>query len=398
LLYTTVDAFYHQPFNPLAVEERPWEPALHPVSPQADAPPLFEWKRPYTLGQKRRSTPQREREQSLAARLHDRSVSRIGPRVTTLQSTPAPASAANKGNNGARNAVAVGGPTTAEAGGRVTILLMGIDRRPDEPFVSRTDTMMLLSFNAGAGTASILSIPRDLYVPIAGHGQNRINTAFVYGAAGVNAAAGAELAMQTVSELLDVPIDHYILVDFSAFIKTIDLLDGIHVHVPYTIDDPRYPDMGYGYEPLYIPAGVHHFDGEMALKYARTRGQDNDFYRAQRQQQVVLAVRRQAMQLGLTSLVSRAPALYRQVSQGVYTDLTLDEMVRLAQLAASLESGEIETAVLDYNYVTSHRTENGSQVLLLSQTKAAPLIARLFHDPQLSPALQQAPAPVPPLR
>jgi polyisoprenyl-teichoic acid--peptidoglycan teichoic acid transferase len=404
LLYTTVDAFYHQPFNPLVAEGSEWEPSLKPILPEGDAPSLFEWKRPYTFGEKRRSPPYLGTEQNparaqAAARLQSRAVSRSEPPgAATSPGVAPPADVANKEKAAAGSAAAIGSPTTAAAEGRVTILLMGIDRRPGEPFISRTDTMMLLSFDAGAGTASILSLPRDLYVPIAGHGQNRINSAFVYGAAGNNPAAGAELAMQTVSELLDVPIDHYLLVDFSAFIRTIDLLGGIEVYLPEPIDDSRYPDMNYGYEPLYIPAGRHHFDGETALKYARTRGQDNDFYRAQRQQQVVLAVRRKALQLGLPGLIGRAPALYRQVSQGVFTDLTLDEMLRLAQLTASLESDAIETAVLDFNYVSSHRTENGAQVLLLSQTKAAPLISRLFHDTQPAPVLHQAPPNGPPLR
>jgi polyisoprenyl-teichoic acid--peptidoglycan teichoic acid transferase len=399
VLYSTVDAFYYQPFNPLAVEERRWEPALQPIRPEGSPAPLSERKRPYTFGEKRRSPPsfQLESAAPAAEAVVPRQMDSV-PRSKALAAGIGPDAGQAKGSSADRSATAVGETAVSAENDRVTILLMGIDRRPDEPFISRTDTMMLLSFDPEAGTASILSIPRDLYVPIPGHGQNRINTAFVFGAASNNPAAGAELAMETISQVLDVPIDHYILVDFSAFIQTIDLLGGIHVNVPYTIDDPRYPDMHYGYEPLYIPAGLHHFDGETALKYARTRGQDNDFYRAQRQQQVLLAVRRKAMQLGLPSLIARAPGLYRQVSQGVYTDLSLDEMIRLAQLASSLENEAIETAVLDFNYVSSHRTDSGAHVLLLSPGKVEPLIQQLFRDSGPAATLNPAPSASPPMR
>ncbi|MEZ4518348.1 MAG: LCP family protein [Chloroflexota bacterium] len=186
-----------------------------------------------------------------------------------------------------------------EGSDRVNILLMGIDRRPGEAFVSRTDTMMVISIDPETDSAAILSVPRDLYVDIPGYGQDRVNTAFVYGAMNSNDIEhnyldGAALAMQTISYNLDIPIDHFVLVDFGAFTRSIDLLGGIDITVPYTIDDPYYPDMNYGYDPLYITAGLQHFDGENALKYARTRHADTDFNRAQRQQQVVLvcAIRR----------------------------------------------------------------------------------------------------------
>ena len=173
----------------------------------------------------------------------------------------------------------------AAANDRINILVMGIDRRPGEAFISRTDSMMVISIDPRDDSAAILSIPRDLYVVIPGRGRDRINTAFVYGSAGDNPVGGAALAMTTVEHNLGIPVDHYLLVDFGAVIRGIDALGGIDVNVPYTINDPTFPDMNYGFDPLYIPAGQHHFDGQMALKYARTRHADNDFRRASRQQQ-----------------------------------------------------------------------------------------------------------------
>lgn len=263
---------------------------------------------------------------------------------------------------------------------RITILVMGIDRRPGESFISRTDSMMLVSLDPTNDTAAILSIPRDLYVLIPGYGRDRINTAFVYGSAGDNPLGGAALAMQTVEYNLGVKVNHYALVDFGAVIRTVDTLGGIDVNVPRDISDPTYPDMNYGFDPLFIPAGWQHMDGQLALKYARTRHADNDFGRAQRQQQVLLAVRDKAIGLGLPSLISRAPTLYQQLEQGIRTDLSLDQMVKLATAVNDVPRENIRSEVIDYRYVTNFRTENGAQVLILLNEQTAPLIQELFYN------------------
>ncbi|MEM7334365.1 MAG: LCP family protein [Chloroflexota bacterium] len=263
---------------------------------------------------------------------------------------------------------------------RITILVMGIDRRPGQSFISRTDSMMLVSMDPVADTASILSIPRDLYVLIPGHGRDRINTAFVYGSAGDNPIGGAALAMQTVEYNLGVRVDHYALVDFGAVISIVDTLGGIEVNVPRDLNDPTYPDMNYGYDPLFIPAGWQTMNGELALKYARTRHVDNDFGRAQRQQQVLLAVRDKAIGLGIPSLVSRTPILYQQIEQGIRTDLSVEQIVRLLTAVNEVPRENIQSDVLDFRYVTSYRTEAGAEVLILLNDETAPLIERLFYS------------------
>ncbi len=261
---------------------------------------------------------------------------------------------------------------------RVTILLLGIDRRPGQAFISRTDTMMLASINTRDNSVSLLSIPRDLYVVIPGYGRDRINTAFVYGSGVDNPAGGAALAMQTVEYNLGVPVDHYFMVDFNAFIKTIDALGGIDLTVPYDINDPTYPSMDYGFDPLYIPAGYQHFDGATALKYARTRHQDNDFYRAQRQQQVILAVRSKILGLGVAEMIRQGPALYARVTEGTRTDMSLEEMLQLANVLKDVTDENMRNEVLDYDYVTSYTTEAGASVLVLINELAAPLIEEMF--------------------
>ena len=267
-----------------------------------------------------------------------------------------------------------------EGDGRVNILMMGIDRRPGEAFVSRTDTIMVLSIDPETDTASILSIPRDLYVEIPGYGQDRVNTALVYGTQQGDYLDGAALAMQTVSYNLNIPVHHFVLVDFGAFVRTIDLLGGIDVDVPYEINDPEFPDMNYGYDPLLIPAGVQHFDGTTALKYARTRHGDSDFNRAYRQQQVLFAARTKALELGAGEMLLRVPSLYREVESGVRTDLSLEQLLRLAKSISDIPASGIRNEVLDYDYVTSYRTPGGASVLLLRPDTALPLIQTLFGD------------------
>lgn len=263
---------------------------------------------------------------------------------------------------------------------RVNILLMGIDRRPGEAFISRTDSLMLISIDPVSESASILSIPRDLYVQIPGYGRDRINTAMVYGSLGNNPLGGAALAMQTVEFNLGVPIHHYAMVDFSAVTKGVDALGGIDIYVPYTINDPTYPDMNYGYDPLYVPAGQHHMDGILALKYARTRHGDSDIHRAQRQQQVVLAVRDKALALGVADLLARAPILYQQLENGVMTDLSLDQLIKLGRLGSEIPTNNIRNEVLGFEYVSSYRTPEGASVLVLNNQAVAPLIESLFHS------------------
>jgi LCP family protein required for cell wall assembly len=263
---------------------------------------------------------------------------------------------------------------------RKNILLLGIDRRPGEQFISRTDTMMLVSVDPETNQIAILSIPRDLYVVIPGRGQDRINTAFVYGSAGNNPAGGAQLAMQTVEYNLGVPVNDYVLVDFGAVIEGIDAIGGIDIDVPFEIYDPTFPDMNYGYSPLYVPAGMQHMDGETALKYARTRHQDNDFQRAQRQQQVIMAVRQKVLGLGLPGLLGQAPFLYQRLSSGIRTDLSLEQIISLATTSAGISSENIRTAVLDQDYVMPYVTPQGASVLVPLNDRIAPLIEDLFFS------------------
>lgn len=264
---------------------------------------------------------------------------------------------------------------------RVTVLVMGIDRRPgEEENGYPTDSMILLTIDPVAKTGAMLSIPRDLWVEIPGYGVDRINTAnrtgdyFNYPGGG-----GPALAVKTVEYNLGIEVDYYLRLDFHAFETLIDAVGGIEVDNPAEIDDPTYPDGSYGFEPFYLPAGTQHLNGHDALRYARTRHDASDIARAERQQQVVLAVRDKVTSLNmLPSLVTQAPQLYRTLNESIWTDLSLEQMVGLALLAQDIQRENIQHEVIDYRYVLDYTTEDGKQVLVPIREKIRELRDRLF--------------------
>src|SRR5579859_5547178 len=174
---------------------------------------------------------------------------------------------------------------------RFTVLLMGLDKRTDAMDTGRSDSIILLSIDPKTRNIGMLSIPRDVYVAFPRQsGMNPINTAYVQGEL-QRPGGGPEMTMQTIQYNFGIPINSYITVQFDAVIGLVNAIGGVDINVPVTIDDPLYPDMNYGYDPLHIPAGLDHMDGQLALKYARTRHQGTDYDRADHQQQVLLAIR-----------------------------------------------------------------------------------------------------------
>jgi len=249
---------------------------------------------------------------------------------------------------------------------RVNVLAMGIDQREHEQGPWRTDTLLVLTIDPVTMSAGMLSIPRDLWVPIPGFDEGRINTAHYLGELYDYPGGGPALAAETVQYNLGVPIHHYIRINFRAFEEMIDLIGGIDIYVEEDISDPTYPDRSYGYDPLYISSGWQHFNGEMALKYARTRHSGNgDFDRAKRQQQVLLAVFNQVSRLEmLPQLAAQAPVLWKEMEGSVVTDMTLDQVIALGRLAADVDPDNIRYGVIDENYTEFWTTPDGQEVLI----------------------------------
>jgi LCP family protein required for cell wall assembly len=228
---------------------------------------------------------------------------------------------------------------------RVTILVMGLDYRDwlagDGP--PRTDTMILLTIDPLTKTAGMLNVPRDLWVSIPGFEYGRINTAYPLGIAYDVPGGGPALAIQTVEELVGVPIDYYAIIDFYAFEKFIDDLGGINMTVSTEISvDP----IGQANTIVYKP-GNYLFNGAEALAYARARHTEGgDFDRALRQQQVILAIRDRIVDLGPTKVAARIPGLYSELTEGIHTNLSLNDALQLGWLALDIDSSTIQRAAI----------------------------------------------------
>ncbi|MBN2389972.1 MAG: LCP family protein [Anaerolineae bacterium] len=248
---------------------------------------------------------------------------------------------------------------------RVTVLLLGVDERTQETGPWRTDTMMLLTLDPATKMAGVLSIPRDLWVPIPGYSDGRINTAHFLGDLYKHTGGGPALARETIEYNLGVPVDYYVRLNFQAFVSIVDMIGGVDIYVEKDINDHTYPDYAYGYDPLYIQAGWHHFDGEMALKYARTRHSSSDFDRARRQQQVMSAVLEKVASVELLpDLAKNASEIYQMLEASVQTDMALDQILALANLATQIDRSTIRFGVIDQTCTQQWITPDGAQVLV----------------------------------
>jgi len=253
---------------------------------------------------------------------------------------------------------------------RVNILVLGLDVPDSNTEPARADSIIVVSVDPSGGPIRMLSIPRDLWVPIGPYGENRINTAFFIGETRDYPGGGAGLLRATIEQNLGIPIDYHVTVDFSTFKDAVDYVGGVTIDVEREIYDAEFPDGNGGVKTVQIPAGVQHMDGETALEYARSRHGNSDFDRSYRQQRVLIALRDKLLADGSTaSLVAKLPSMYRVFSDRVQTDLSLDELISLAQIAGGVDPDSVETAVIDLTMTSRYVTADGWDVLLPIQEK-----------------------------
>lgn len=256
------------------------------------------------------------------------------------------------------------GPTPRPWDGvsRINLLLMGLDARDwEKGETPRTDTMILFTIDPLTKTAGMLSIPRDLWVNIPGFDYAKINTAYFLGETNQLPGGGPGLAVKTVEEFLGVPINYYCQVDFEAFVKFIDDIDGIKVHVTeQLVVDP----IGQWNTQVLEP-GAYVLSGRMALAYVRARkGSGDDFGRAQRQQEAILAIRTAILKWNLMpKLIANAPSIYADLSSGVHTNLSLDQIIQLGLLAEQIPDENIKQAFIGTEQIEFATSPDGLDIL-----------------------------------
>ena len=199
----------------------------------------------------------------------------------------------------------------------VHVMILGVDERADD--VGRSDTLMVATLDTESGKGALLSVPRDTRLAIDGHGYDKANHAYAFG--------GHALSMSTVENLLGVPMDHYIIVNTSAFERIIDAIGGVDINVEKRMhyEDP-WDDNGGLVIDLY--PGEQHMDGKKAIQYVRYRDGEGDIGRIGRQQKFMKAVLAKVIS---PEILPRLPKLIEEVSSAVKTDMSLTEMLDFAQ-------------------------------------------------------------------
>lgn len=224
---------------------------------------------------------------------------------------------------------------------RINILVLGVDdgdtETPGAP--KRSDTMILASIDPAAGAVSLLSIPRDTRVSIPGRsGQDKIAHAFAYG--------GPELAVRTVSDLLAVPVNYYLVLNWQGFIKIVDILGGVGLYVE---KDMNYDDP-YANLSIHLQKGYQYLDGAKAGQYIRYRHDElGDIGRVQRQQRFLRAMTDEMFQVGI---IFKLPALTSTLREYVVTDMSPLTMLGLANTLKGVHYETLHSEMLPGKFAT----------------------------------------------
>ena len=237
-------------------------------------------------------------------------------------------------------------PLKGEAEDRINFVLIGIGGK-DHEAGNLADTLIVGSYKPSSKQIALMSLPRDLYVKYK-NSWNKINAVHAYEERD-NPGQGGEETMEFLTQLLNLEFHYYAVVDFDGFEKLINEFDGVDVYVDNDLIDNQYPVRGREtaypiasrYERLVIEQGWHHFDGETALKYARSRYahgiEGSDFARSKRQQKILLAIKDKILQPGFLINPSRISSLMNAYAENINTNLQLWEILKMVKVGREVD-------------------------------------------------------------
>jgi LCP family protein required for cell wall assembly len=280
------------------------------------------------------------------------------------------------------NAGTAGTPPT----GPLNILMAGVDRRngltPEQEtrlhvghdVSSNSDTLMIIHVPADHSSVSVVSLPRDSWVNIPGHGMNKINAAFGLG--------GPKLMVRTVEEDTGLTINDYAEVDFLGFVKVIDALGGVNICLPTAVND--------SYSGLDLSQGIHHVDGVTALEFARDRHSFalSDIARIGDQQQLLSTIMHEAISSGTLANPVRLTRFLHAALAAIRVDKNLN-VTELANELRTVPPSKVTfttVPVANLNYTTP----TGQSAILWNTTATAHLFASIKADK--APVKKKAPA------
>jgi LCP family protein required for cell wall assembly len=240
------------------------------------------------------------------------------------------------------------------------LLILGIDRAPDNTDMSRSDTIMLVTINPLKPYVGLLSIPRDLWIDVPGQGENRINTVHFF--AEINhPGSGPAVTAQVISNLFKVPLHYTVRLRFDGLREIVNALGGVDLDLPTTMGG--------------LQAGKHHLNGDQALAFVRDRKGTDDFFRTNQQRVFVEALLRQMFK---PSAWVRLPLVLAAASRSIDSNVPLWLKPRLCLAILRAGQGGIDARAISREMATPFITSGGADVLLPQWDKINPLVQEMF--------------------
>lgn len=236
-----------------------------------------------------------------------------------------------------------------EADDRINILLLGMGGEGHEgPFL--TDTIMIASIKPSENRVALLSIPRDLLVPMPTYGWKKVNSINAYGEA-KTPGRGGEFSRTVLEGLLGIDIPYYVRIDFSGFKQLIDDVDGLDINVERTFTDYTYPTNNFKTQIISFEKGWQHMNGEDSLRFSRSRHGNNnegsDFARAARQQKIMSALKDKLLSVDTLKNPARINATLATLRANISTNLQIGEILRLAKMGKTIGRERISQKIID---------------------------------------------------